>query len=129
MKVKISYLISAVNISKKCSDPDYLKIFLNNNKEVPNIVIETTDKDEMSVLKELHNHYLKCDFSFYPISLTGFRFLDSETCEVCYNVTVRHFANIATNGSWYTLAEIQQNNILLEEYYGELYFRFRGIAG
>lgn len=128
MKLRISYLISAVNISKKCSDPDYLKIFLDHNYEVPHVVIEKTTKDEISILKELHSKYLKCDFSFYPISLTGFRFLDGETCEVCYNVSIRYFSNVAMNGSWYTLAEIQQNNILLEEYYGELYFRTRGIV-
>lgn len=128
MKLKISYLISAVDVSKKCSDPDYLKIFLDNKKEVPNVILEQTSVDETSILKELHSKYLKCDFSFYPILLTGFRFLDSDTCEVCYNVTVRYFSNVIMNGSWYTLEEIQNNNILLEEYHGELYFKSRGIV-
>ena len=128
MKLKISYLIAAVDVSKKCSDPDYLKIFLDNKKEVPNIVLEQTNADETSILKELHSKHLKCDFLFYPISLTGFRFLDSDTCEVCYNVTVRYFSNVIMNGSWYTLEEIQNNNILLEEYHGELYFKSRGIV-
>lgn len=126
MKIKISYLISAADISKKCSDPNYLKIFLTNEHEVPHICLDKTDKDETDLLKELHSKYLKCDFSFYPINLSGFRFLDGETCEVCYNVAIRYFSNVATNGRWYTLEEIQNNNILLEEYYGELYFRTRG---
>lgn len=127
MKLQVSYLISAVDPSKKCSDPDYLRIFLDDNKKVPHIIIERTEVDELSILKELHSKYLKCDFSFYPISLTGFRFLDSETCEVCYNVTLRYFSNVAVGGKWYTLSEIQNNKILLEEYHGELYFKSRGI--
>lgn len=124
MKLKLSYLICAVDKNKKYHDRDYLRIFLNKDKEVPSKLIETFETDEKTTLKELHSQYLKYDFDFYPKSLCGFRILDKDICEICYLITVRYLGGIEQNGSFYTIEQIQEKNILLEEYYGELFFKF-----
>ena len=124
MKLKISYLICAIDRNKKYHDRDYLRIFLNKNKEVPSIILEKFYKNDIDILKELHTRHIKYDFDFYPKMLCGFRVLDEETCEVCYLITIKHLSGVEQDGTFYTLEQIQEKNILLEEYYGELFFKF-----
>ncbi len=124
MKLKLSYLICAIDKNKQYHDKDYIRIFLNKDYEVPNVIIENFDKDEIEFLKELHEKYLKYDFNFYPKILSGFRVLDSCTCEICYTITVKYLGGVEQNGKFYTLEQIQEKNILLEEYHGELLFKF-----
>lgn len=124
MKLRLSYLICAIDKNKKYHDRDYIRIFLNREKEIPSITLEKFDKDDKEILKELHSKYVKYDFDFYPKILCGFRILDEDICEVCYLITIRYLNGVEQNGSFYTLEQIQEKNILLEEYYGELFFKF-----
>lgn len=124
MKLKLSYLICAIDKNKKYHDRDYMRIFLNKSKEIPNIILEKFNQDNKDILKQVHINYIKYDFDFYPKILCGFRILDEETCEVCYLTTIRYLSGVEQNGSFYTLEQIQEKNILLEEYYGELFFKF-----
>lgn len=122
MNIKISYLISSFDKNKKQTDPNYFKILLDN-KNIPSLTLSNFDTDEISILKQLHEQYLNCDFSFYPKNLSGFRIIGEKECEICYCINIQFFKNIAKSGEWYTLNDIQENNILLEEYYGELFYR------
>jgi hypothetical protein len=124
MKIRICYLIGAIDKNKRYHDTDYLKIFLNQDYEVPSITLENFDNNEQEILEELHKKHLKYDFDFYPKTLCGFRILDKDICEICYLIIVKHIGGVEINGSFYTLEQIQEQNILLEEYYGELFFRF-----
>lgn len=124
MKLKLSYLICAIDKNKRYHDRDYLRIFLNREKEIPSKTLDAFETDEKVLLKELHEQYSKYDFDFYPKTLCGFRILEKDICEVCYLITVKYLGGIEQNGSFYTLEQIQEKNILLEEYYGELFFKF-----
>lgn len=122
MNITISYLISSTDKNKKITDPDYFKILLDDEK-VPSFTFSIFNKDEISILKELHEQYLHCDFLFYPKNLSGFRIINDTNCEICYFTNIQFFKNVTKKGKWYTLSDIQEQNILLEEYYGELFYR------
>jgi len=124
MRMKISYLVAAVDKSKKATDHDYLRIFFNKNHQIPSVVIDNFEKEEYDILKDIHCEYVKYSFGFYPTMLCGFRVLDEDTCEICYVTTIKYMNDATKNGYIYTLEQIQEKNILLEEYYGELFFRF-----
>ncbi len=124
MKLKLSYLICAIDKNKRYHDRDYIRIFLNKETKIPSITLEKFDKDDKEILKELHSQHIRYDFDFYPKILCGFRILDVETCYLFYLITIRYLSGVEQNGSFYTLEQIQEKNILLEEYHGELFFKF-----
>lgn len=124
MKIIISYLVAAVDKTKKATDHDYLRIFFTKNNEIPNKSLDRFDKEEYDILKEIHCEYVKYDFDFYPKMLCGFRIINEDTCEICYLTTIKYISDATQNGFLYTLEQIQEKNILLEEYYGELFFKF-----
>jgi len=124
MQIKISYLVAAVDKNKKAIDHDYLRIFFTKNHEIPNIILDKFQKEEYDVLRDIHCEYIKYSFDFYPAMLCGFRILNEDICEICYLTTIKYMSDAVQNGYLYTLEQIQEKNILLEEYYGELFFRF-----
>lgn len=126
MDLKISYLIAAVRRDKQVTDPHYLNILLNNDKQVPSKTIKAFigETDEVDILKEIHSEYLNYHFEYVHKMLCGFRKLDAKNIEVCYITTVNYLPDINKNGEIYSLDDIQNENILLEEYYAELFFKF-----
>ena len=124
MIIKISYLIAAIDSRTKPGNNEYFRLFFNDKNEIPSLTLESFDHDEYEILKTIHEQHIKYAFNFYPKVLCGFRVLDKDFCEVCYLTTVKYMVNCTMSGNFYTLEQIQQKNILLEEYYGELFFKF-----
>lgn len=125
MELTISYLIAATDKSKAVTDPRYLNILLDDNKQIPCTNIKAFfGKSEIDYLKEIHSKYLNYHFEYVHKILCGFRKLEFNKAEVSYLCSVDYYPGIHKLGEFYNIAEIQQQNILLEEYYGELFFKF-----
>jgi hypothetical protein len=125
MDIKISYLISALDKTKAITDPRYLNILLDENRNIPSLTIKSfLGKTEIDYLLSLHNKYLNYHFEYVQKMLGGFRKIDFNTGEVTYVCAVDYYPGINKAGDFFNIAEIQDQNILLEEYYGELFFRF-----
>lgn len=126
MDLKISYLIASLKREKQITDPHYLNILLDDNKEIPYKIVKAFigEQDEIDVLKEIHNQYLHYHFEYVHKMLCGFRKIDAKTIEVCYITTVNHLPDMNKAGEVYSLDDIQNEKILLEEYYAELFFKF-----
>jgi hypothetical protein len=125
MELKITYIISAIDKSKNITDPRYLNILLDENKQPPSLIIKAFfGKSEKDYLKSIHDTYLKYHYEFVSKTLCGFRKIDFNKAEVVYLTAVDYFPDINKSGEFFNIAEIQDQNILLEEYYGELFFRF-----
>jgi hypothetical protein len=124
MQIKISYLVAAIDKNRKANDQKYLYLFFTKDNEIPSITVDKFEKNEYDILRQIHESYIKYDFNFYPKILCGFRVLDHDKCEISYLTTIKYMSDSIQNGSLYTLDQIQEKNILLEEYYGELFFKF-----
>lgn len=126
MQLKITYLIAAIDRNRPVTDLKYLNILLDENQQVPSTTVKAFigDKDEIDTLKELHDKFLNYHFEYVHKMLCGFRKIDQKTVEIVYICTVNYFPGIQKAGDIYTLQDIQEENILLEEYYGEIFFKF-----
>lgn len=124
LKLKVTYLVVALDKTKQNIDRNYLKLLLDNNNEVPSkTVCSVSTDDNVKILKELHNEFLNYDYGYVYKTLAGFRIIDN-TCEVCYIATMNYIPDFYKSGNVYTLNEIQDRNILIEEYYGEIFAKF-----
>lgn len=125
MELKITYIITALDKSKQINDPRYLNILLDEFNCIPSISIKAfLGNDEEHYLKQIHDSYLKYHFEYVTKSLVGFRKTGYASCEVVYMCSVDYLPDIVKSGSFYNLSEIQDSNILIEEYYGECFFKF-----
>jgi hypothetical protein len=125
MELKITYIVSAIDRSKNITDPRYLSILLDENKQPPSSTIKAFfGKSETDYLRSIHEKYLKYHYEYVSKTLCGFRKIDFNKAEVVYLATVEYFPDINKSGEFFNIAEIQDQNILLEEYYGELFFKF-----
>lgn len=126
IKLKVTYLVVALDKRKAAIDRSYLKILLTETNEVlSRTVLTIPGKDaEKQILKELHSQYINYDFDYVYKTLCGFR-TSENLCEVCYITNVNYMPDFYKAGNLYTLDEIQERNILIEEYYGELVTKFR----
>jgi hypothetical protein len=126
LKLKVSYLVVALDKRKAAIDRSYLKLLFDENDEVISRTVSSLPgKDaEKQILKELHSQYINYDFDYVYKTLCGFRTFQ-DLCEVCYITNVNYMPDFYKAGNLYTLDEIQERNILIEEYYGELVTKFR----
>lgn len=129
IKLKVSYLVVALDKHKGNTDRSYLRLLLSENNEVLSRtadILPELDFDK-KLLKELHSQYVRYDYDYVYKSLCGFRTFEN-LCEVCYICNVHYMPDFYKSGNLYSLDEIQDRNILIEEYYGELFTRFRTAA-
>ena len=125
MELKITYIITALDKTRQVNDPRYLNILLDEFNSMPSLSIKSfLANDEEYYLKKIHDCYLKYHFEYVTKSLVGFRRTGPSSCEAIYMCSVDYFPDIIKSGSFYNLSEIQNSNILIEEYYGECFFKF-----
>jgi hypothetical protein len=124
IKLKVTYLVVALDKYKKNIDRSYFKLLLSEKDEVlSRTVFSLNGPDvEKDILKDIHSKYLNYDFDYVYKNLCGFRTFEG-MCEACYITTVNYIPDFYKSGNLYTLDEIQERNILIEEYYGELFTR------
>lgn len=125
MKLKVTLLVSAIDRTRRNTDRSYMKILLNDESKVLSKTVSFVGfNDHLQVLRELHSQYINYDFEYTQKLLCNFRTLENNICEVIYVVTVNYIPDFFKAGRVYTLDEIQERGILIEEYYGELFGQF-----
>lgn len=126
-KLKISYIISVVDYRKKYEPTDF-KWVLDDESRVPSKIINKVGKDShFTSLKEIHDQYIKYDFDYVNKTLCGFRTFD-DICEVSYITSINYVPNLNKAGRIIAIGELQDFNIFIEDYYGELFAKFGGKA-
>lgn len=126
LTLKLSYIVLSTDKSRSDIDRSYLKILLDENNQ---IISKTFDslliyEEHLLELEKLHTKYVNYDYNYVLKTLCGFRSLGNNVCEVCYITNVNHMPDFYKAGNLYTLEEIQDRNILLEEYHGEFFGKF-----
>lgn len=122
MKLKITYLIGAINRGAAPSDRSYLRILVDEDGKPPSKYITT--KDEHETLKSLHNEYINYHFEYTSRLLCGFRKVDTEEFEICYISTVNYLPDFYKKGTVGSFSSLADRNILVEEYYANLFSKF-----
>lgn len=125
MDIKFTYLIAAVDKNRSVTDPKYLNILLDENGNMPSLQIKgfVGLQDEESVLKSIHDKYMNYHFDYVMKNVCGFRKIAQNVGELIYICSVIYYPGINKTGDFYTIQDIQDQNILLEEYYAEFFFR------
>ena len=126
-KLKVSYIISAIDRRSNILDPLNYKLILTDDLKIPSRIVDElkgTDS-HFNTLKNIHDEYVKYSYD-YPIKmLCGFRTLD-DICEVTYITSLNYIPGLNKSGRIISIGEMQDNNIFIEEYYGELFVKFGG---
>lgn len=125
-KIKISYIISVTDRRYSKADSNYLKLILDNNLKIPSVTLDVIEADgHMRALESLCGQYLKYDPSYLSKSLCGFRTFDN-LCEVIYFSSVNYMLGLNKTGRIFSLGEIQEQQIEIEDYYGKLFTEHSG---
>lgn len=126
LSVKITYLITAIDGRMGVSNPSHLKILLTDDLDFPSITLDNLNGGLESYLQQIHNTYLKYDFNYPYKSLVGARSIDG-VCELVYITVSSYMPSFNLSGRLFSLQEILDRNIEIEDYYGQLITRFASI--
>jgi hypothetical protein len=121
IKVRLTLLVSLTDRTKSPEDPRYFKILLDNEKPL-SMDLETINDDED--LKILTEKYLKYDFGFIEKILAGTRCVGENILELVYVTKLSYLPGLNKSGTIYTLKELQDRNIIIDEYYERALRRF-----
>tara|TARA_R110000824_G_scaffold395873_1_gene596905 strand:+ start:1131 stop:1523 length:393 start_codon:yes stop_codon:yes gene_type:complete len=122
MKLRITYLVAAIDRDIGTTDPSYLKVLVDEDGKPPSKYITT--KDESETLKSLHSEYINYHFEYASRLLCGFRKLNAEEFEVCYASTVSYLPDFNKKGIVGSFSSLFERGILVEEYYADLFSKF-----
>lgn len=119
-KLKISYLVVALDKTLTNVNKSYLKLLLTDDLSVPSIIIDDISNFEspLEALRRLHDEYIKYNFEFPIKQLCDVRFVGN-ICEITYLITLNYVPKMNKKGRLFSLREIQERNIEIEEYYGK----------
>lgn len=124
--IKISHIISVTDRRYNKSNANYLKIILDNDLKIPSLTLDVVEADcHSKALDSLCRTYLKYDPLYVTKSLCGFRTFDN-LCEVIYFSSVNYMLGLNQSGRIFSLGEIQEQQIEIEEFYGKLFTELSG---
>lgn len=122
IKFQVTLLVNLFDDTKSSLDLRYRKILLDN--EVPINLITYTLNPEVNYLKLLSDKYLKYDFEYINKTLVDSRIKSSNFLELIYISNIKYMPKLNILGSIYTYLELQERNIILDEYYERLIRKF-----
>ena len=124
MKVKISYLMVAMNKSLFPTDDGYVKVLLTNEGLLPYSYMGSGD--EAFTLQSLHEKYLNVDYEWSTKMLCGFRRTDHTEVETTYITTLSlQGGGIEKRGEFYTFSQMEKAKLPeLDPYYVQLISKF-----
>lgn len=124
--IKLSYIISVNDIRKNLMNLADKMLILTEDRCIPSAWIDNfEDSAHLETLKKLNNDYLKYDFEYVKPILGDFRIKDGIP-EVTYVANVIYNPGLNKRGRLMSISEINNNNILIEDYYGKIFVKFGG---
>jgi hypothetical protein len=120
IKVKISYLVVGV---EKMREKMRFYMLLDNDLVVPHAIMDRLDKSPEEYLRSLHDEYVEYSFDFLTKDLASVRFVEN-ICEIVYLVNVNYVPRMNKKGRLFTLEELEEREIEIEDYYGRQVIKF-----
>lgn len=124
MKIKITLLLGQIDKRRSINDESYFKLHLTNKNEFPSRLIHS--KDEKQTLREICEEYFNIDFDWLKIHIADFRILtinNERIGEVVYITYVPEILGIVKSGKLVSESYLKEQNINIEDFYGQIFTR------
>jgi len=114
MRVRATLIVGQQDLKASWQSDDYFKYFLTEDSRFPSAIIST--KSETDTLKDLFEKYFNVYFDWANISLSDFRVISINDCEVLYSCKIGPMLGVEKNGEFISINKKDASQI--EEFYG-----------
>ncbi len=118
MKVKITLLYVQYNEKLNTSNENYIKVFFNNENELPSTIAST--KSEKETLKEICSEYFKLDFDWLIKQLVDFRIVKNNgdfIAEAVYIIHVPEIIGVLNSGKLLSFKQMSEQDLKVDNFY------------
>jgi len=118
MKTKVTLIFTEYDRRLTMTDLNHIQIYLNDDLEFPSCYLGVKSPDE--ALEQIYSEYFAVDKSWYVPIICDFRKTATMEYEIVYSSSRPIITNINKSGKFYTMYEIQKQQIEIDPYYEQL---------